>query len=77
MEPPLNLPSGQFLARALLLATRLDLRNWPEGSTLARAPLTVQLPDDGRHHEPVSDEAAGEEVVGMTGGRAEHRVAIR
>jgi len=47
MEAARNLPGGQFLARALLLATRLDLRNWPEGSTLARAPLTVQLADDG------------------------------
>jgi uncharacterized Rmd1/YagE family protein len=36
-----------FKARALLLATRLDLRNWPEGETLARAPLAVKMPRGG------------------------------
>ncbi len=34
---------GAFKARALLLAARLDLRNWPESETLARAPLAVRL----------------------------------
>jgi len=47
MEPSASLPRGAFLAKALLLAARLDLRNWPHTSTLARAPLAVQLPDDG------------------------------
>jgi required for meiotic nuclear division protein 1 len=47
MEPSDSLPTGPFLARALLLATRLDLRNWPQSNTLARAPLAVRLPGDG------------------------------
>jgi required for meiotic nuclear division protein 1 len=33
-----------FRARALLLAARFDLRNWPEGETLARAPLAIRVP---------------------------------
>ena len=42
-----DLPSGSFRARALLLAARLDLRNWPLGETLARAPLAVRLGGGG------------------------------
>ncbi|HYL87743.1 MAG TPA: hypothetical protein VEU32_03140, partial [Burkholderiales bacterium] len=34
-------------ARALLLGARLDLRNWPEAETLARAPLTARLAGGG------------------------------
>jgi len=34
-------------ARALLLAARLDLRNWPEAETLHRAPLAVKLAGGG------------------------------
>ncbi len=34
---------GAFKARALLLGARLELRNWPEAETLARAPLAVRL----------------------------------
>ena len=36
-----------FRARALLLAARFDLRNWPEGETLARAPLAIRTPSGG------------------------------
>jgi uncharacterized Rmd1/YagE family protein len=36
-----------FRARALLLAARFDLRNWPEGETLARAPLAIRAPSGG------------------------------
>jgi uncharacterized Rmd1/YagE family protein len=36
-----------FDARALLLGTRLDLRVWPEGETLARMPLAVHAPGGG------------------------------
>jgi uncharacterized Rmd1/YagE family protein len=36
-----------FRARALLLAARFDLRNWPEGETLARAPLAIGVPSGG------------------------------
>ncbi|MDH3318306.1 MAG: RMD1 family protein [Betaproteobacteria bacterium] len=39
--------SRAFRARALLLGTRLDLRNWPEAETLARAPLTTKLGGGG------------------------------
>ena len=39
------LASNRFIVRALLVATRLDLRNWPRADTLARAPLTVRLAD--------------------------------
>jgi uncharacterized Rmd1/YagE family protein len=39
--------SASFRARALLLGARLDLRNWPERETLARAPLAVTLPGGG------------------------------
>ena len=41
------LRSSAFRARALLLGARLDLRNWPEGETLARAPLTARLAGSG------------------------------
>jgi len=34
-------------ARALLLAARFDLRNWPESETLARAPLAIKTPGGG------------------------------
>lgn len=34
-------------ARALLLGTRLDLRNWPEAEVLARMPLAVRLAEGG------------------------------
>ena len=34
-------------ARALLLAARFDLRNWPESETLARAPLAIKTPSGG------------------------------
>jgi uncharacterized Rmd1/YagE family protein len=39
--------STVFRARALLLGARLDLRNWPEAETLARAPLTTKLAGGG------------------------------
>jgi len=42
-----GLPSGVFRARALLIAARLELRNWPEHDTLARAPLTVRVGERG------------------------------
>jgi uncharacterized Rmd1/YagE family protein len=41
------LRSAAFRARALLLGARLDLRNWPEADTLARAPLTTRLAGGG------------------------------
>jgi uncharacterized Rmd1/YagE family protein len=41
------LRSTAFRARALLLGARLDLRNWPEAETLARAPLTTRLAGGG------------------------------
>jgi required for meiotic nuclear division protein 1 len=41
------LHSTAFHARALLLGARLDLRNWPEAETLARAPLTAKVPEGG------------------------------
>jgi len=41
------LHSRSFRARALLLGARLDLRNWPEAETLARAPLTTRLAGSG------------------------------
>lgn len=41
------LRSAAFRARALLLGARLDLRNWPEAETLARAPLTTRLGGGG------------------------------
>jgi uncharacterized Rmd1/YagE family protein len=41
------LHSRTFRARALLLGVRLDLRNWPEAETLARAPLTARLAGGG------------------------------
>ena len=44
-DKPLH--SRTFRARALLLGARLDLRNWPETETLARAPLTAKLPGGG------------------------------
>jgi uncharacterized Rmd1/YagE family protein len=42
-----NLPTGTFRARALLLASRLDLRSWPEADALTRVPLTVSVPGSG------------------------------
>jgi len=36
-----------FRARAILLAARFDLKNWPEGETLARAPLAIRTPSGG------------------------------
>jgi len=39
--------AASFRARALLLAARLDLRNWPESDTIARAPLVSKLPSGG------------------------------
>lgn len=47
MSADKGLPSGTFRARALLIAARLDLRAWPEGDTLARAPLTVRVAGGG------------------------------
>ena len=47
MSADKGLPTGVFRARALLLAARLDLRNWPEQDTLARAPLAVRVPGGG------------------------------
>lgn len=41
------LRSTAFRARALLLGARLELRNWPEGETLARAPLAARLAAGG------------------------------
>jgi uncharacterized Rmd1/YagE family protein len=41
------LKPSAFRARALLLGARLDLRNWPESETLARAPLTAKLAGGG------------------------------
>ena len=44
MEPFAS-PTNRFVVRALLVATRLDLRNWPHAETLDRAPLTIRLTD--------------------------------
>ena len=41
------LTAASFRARALLVGARLDLRHWPEGETLARAPLAATLPGGG------------------------------
>ncbi|RPI41475.1 MAG: hypothetical protein EHM59_20070 [Betaproteobacteria bacterium] len=41
------LPAGRVPVRALLIGTRFDLRTWPEGETLARAPLAVRLEEGG------------------------------
>ena len=41
------LRSRTFRARALLLGARVDLRNWPEAETLARAPLATRLAGGG------------------------------
>lgn len=40
------LAANRFRVRALMVASRLDLRNWPHAETLARAPLAVRLADD-------------------------------
>lgn len=40
-------PGGTLHARALLVAARLDLRNWPEHETLGRAPLAVRAAGGG------------------------------
>lgn len=42
-----TLEGSAWQARALLLGTRLDLRGWPEGETVARIPLTVHVPGGG------------------------------
>ena len=42
--PPPQLP---LRARALLLGSRIDLRNWAEADVLERLPLAVRLPDGG------------------------------
>jgi uncharacterized Rmd1/YagE family protein len=42
-----QLTGTAFRARALLLAARFDLRTWPEGETLARAPLAIRISDRG------------------------------
>lgn len=47
MSADKQLHASAFRARALLLGARLDLRNWPEGETLARAPLTARLAGGG------------------------------
>ena len=47
MSAARDLPIGTFHARALLLAARLDLRSWPLGESLARAPLAVRLAGGG------------------------------
>ena len=39
--------SSSFKVRALLLASRFDLRNWPERDTLARAPLAIRVASGG------------------------------
>ena len=39
--------NARVRARALLLAARLELRQWPEAETLHRAPLAVRLPASG------------------------------
>ena len=60
-----DLPGGSFRARALLLAARFELRNWPVGETLARAPLALQLAGGGiavlfRYGVAVLFDASGE-----------------
>jgi len=40
-------PNTRLHARGLLLAVRLELRQWPEAETLHRAPLAVALPGGG------------------------------
>ena len=47
MSADKSLPGGLFKARALLVAARLELRNWPEGEALARAPLVVRASGGG------------------------------
>lgn len=42
-----GLSLGTFHARAILIAARLDLRNWAEGEIVARAPLTVRAAGGG------------------------------
>lgn len=81
MSADKSLLSGSFRARALLLAARLELRNWPEAETLARAPLAVKLPGGGiavlfRHGVAVlfaasleAEHALGERLASL----AEHR----
>ena len=41
------LVGGTFRARGVLVAARLDLRGWPEGELLARAPVTVRAAGGG------------------------------
>ncbi len=40
-------PDTRLHARGLLLAVRLELRQWPEAETLHRAPLAISLPGGG------------------------------
>jgi required for meiotic nuclear division protein 1 len=42
-----RLPAGQFKARALLIAARLELRSWPESEVVARAPLALHASGGG------------------------------
>lgn len=43
MASQTGLTANAFRARALLLASRLELRNWPVEEVLARLPLTVRV----------------------------------
>ena len=47
MDARVILPTDLFRARALLLGARFELRNWPEGETLARMPLAVHVSGGG------------------------------
>jgi uncharacterized Rmd1/YagE family protein len=47
MDSQTLLPTNVFRARALLLATRLELRSWPNEEIVARMPLTVRVPGGG------------------------------
>lgn len=47
MSADKSLPAGAFKARALLVAARLDLRNWPDSEALGRAPLAVRVAGGG------------------------------
>lgn len=47
MDAQVILPTNAFSARALLLGARFELRSWPEGETLARMPLAVQVTGGG------------------------------
>lgn len=47
MTSQTGLATNAFRARALLLASRLELRNWPAEEVLARMPLTVRVASGG------------------------------